>query len=141
MFGTPHFGADRVRWLSTVKSLEPLMARPRSFFKSRGRPSKLVDALVHNSSELSNISEDFRALARQFAIVSFYETEAWPGTHAPIVDRMSSAMFLDHEEQIPLEANHMDLCRFEGEADLKFWLVCRRIQQVAKGVGDIKYMQ
>lgn len=138
MFGTPHFGADRSRWLSTVKALEQLMPRPWSFFKTGGRPSKLVDALAHNSSDLSNVTEDFRFLARQFAIVSFYETEAWPGTHAPIVDRMSSTMFLDHEEQIPLEANHMDLCRFEGEADLKFRLVSRRIQQVAKGVGKVK---
>ena len=91
--------------------------------------------MEQNSSYLSDICEDFRFIARKFAIVSFYETEIWPGTRGPVVDRMSSCMYVEHEEQIPLEANHMDLCRFEDAQDPKFKLTCYYIKRVARGIG------
>ncbi|KAK3305960.1 Alpha/Beta hydrolase protein [Chaetomium strumarium] len=134
-YGTPHFGADRSRWLSMAKSFAPLL--PRRFAGMRkAKASNLVDALARSSLEISNICEDFRFLARRFVLVSFYETEVWPGTtSAPIVDMMSALMHLDNEERVPLEANHMDLCRFMGPEDAGFQLTCRYIAQAALGLG------
>ncbi|KAK4236387.1 hypothetical protein C8A03DRAFT_16968 [Achaetomium macrosporum] len=132
-YGTPHFGADHSRWLSLANSFAPLLPRP---FPGMGRPSRLVDSLARNSWDISNICEDLRFLARRFVIVSFYETEVWPGTNAPIVDMMSALMHLDNEERNPLEASHMDLCRFTGHDDAGFQLTSRYIAQAAQGLGQ-----
>lgn len=101
----------------------------------KGRWSELVDSLTRNSSDISNICEDFRFLARRFAIVSFYETKTWPGTGALIVDKTSARMFLEHEEQVPLDADHLSLCRFESADDPGFRTTCWYISRVARGLG------
>ncbi|KAK4032075.1 Alpha/Beta hydrolase protein [Parachaetomium inaequale] len=132
LYGTPHFGADQSRWLSMAKSFAPLISRR---FSMRSSHTKLVDSLTRHSPDISNICEDFRFLARRFAIVSFYETEVWPGTRAPILERMNSLMHLEHEEQVPLEANHVNLCRFRDAHDSGFMLSCRYIAQISQGIG------
>lgn len=110
---------------------------PRRF--RRGRHSKLVDSLTNNSSDIWNICEDFRVLARRFAIVSFYETEMWPGTSAPVVDKTSALMHLDHEQQMPLAVNHADLCRFMDAEDPGFMLTCGFLRRIAQDIGHLQY--
>ncbi|KAL8400455.1 hypothetical protein RB594_000734 [Gaeumannomyces avenae] len=132
LYGTPHLGADRSRWLTMAKAFAPVSKRRLGW---RGRRSELVDSLTSSSPEISNICEDFRFMARRFAIVSFYETEAWPGTRDPIVDKMSARMNLEHEEQVPLAADHLNLCRFESAADPGFRTTCWHIARIARGLG------
>jgi hypothetical protein len=115
-----------------AKSFAPLNSRR---FRMRSGQAKFVDSLTRHSPDISNICEDFRFLARRFAIVSFYETELWPGTHAPILERMDCLMQLEHEEQVPLQANHLNLCRFRDKQDSGFILSCRYIAQIAQGIG------
>lgn len=129
LFGTPHAGADEERWLAIAKGFALLESR-----RVRGQPSSLVTALTRNSRDIVDICEDFRHLARKYAIVSFYETKSWPGTTTPIVDRMSALMMLDHEDQVPMEANHTEMCRFDGDQDPGFLMTCKRIERAARGV-------
>ncbi|KAK3314382.1 hypothetical protein B0H66DRAFT_607606 [Apodospora peruviana] len=128
-YGTPHAGAEQDRWLAIAKSFAPLAPPARG----RSRVSALVEALETNSKDIAGICEDFRCRARNYAIVSFFETFAWPGTSSTIVGRMSALMNLDHEDQVPLDAHHMDLCRFESERDPAFKRTYLRIKKAAKG--------
>ncbi|KAL8296868.1 hypothetical protein RB600_002066 [Gaeumannomyces tritici] len=132
LYGTPHLGADKSQWLSIAQSSAPVAPRR---FGWKGRPSQLVDSLTKNSSDISNTHEDFRFLARRFAIVSFYETMALPGTKAPVVDKLSSRMHLEHEEQVPMAADHLGLCRFNDASDPGFRTTCWYIKRVAQGLG------
>ncbi|EJT79104.1 hypothetical protein GGTG_04193 [Gaeumannomyces tritici R3-111a-1] len=132
LYGTPHLGADKSQWLSIVQSSAPVAPRR---FGWKGRPSQLVDSLTKNSSDISNLHEDFRFLARRFAIVSFYETMALPGTKALVVDKLSSRMHLEHEEQVPMAADHLGLCRFNDASDPGFRTTCWYIKRVAQGLG------
>ncbi|KAK3689029.1 hypothetical protein B0T22DRAFT_375769, partial [Podospora appendiculata] len=132
-YSTPHAGSDEDRWLLIAKSFAPLHQPPRLQW---GRPSLLVRALQRDSTAIADLCEDFRHLARRYAIFSFYETHAWPGSRAPIVDKMSALMMLDHEDQVPLEAHHLDLCRFADARDAGFRMTCRRIEMAAKGVQE-----
>ncbi|KAK3317310.1 Alpha/Beta hydrolase protein [Cercophora scortea] len=138
-YGTPHAGSSTDRWLQLARSFAPLHPpKSKSHILSpfHRLPSPLVQALESNSTDIADICEDFRHLARRYAIISFYETHAWPGTRAPIVDRMSALMMLDHEDQVPLEAHHLDLCRFADARDEGFRMTCRRIEMAAKGFVD-----
>jgi hypothetical protein len=96
--------------------------------------SPLVESLARSSRDIADICEDFRQLAQRFAVISFYETRAWPGTKEPIVDKLSSVMNIAHEDQVPLEADHLQLVRFENENDDAFRLTYKRIARAAKGV-------
>lgn len=96
----------------------------------------LVDALISNSRDITEISEDFTHLTRRYAIFSFFETQSWPGTGAPIVDKLSSLMGLDHEDKVPLDVDHMTLCRFEDETDDGFQATEKRIRRAAQGFNQ-----
>jgi hypothetical protein len=115
-----------------AKSFAPVVRRR---FGWKGRYSELVDSLTRNSSYIANLCEDFRILPRRFAIVSFYETRVWPGTRAPIVDKTSALLYLEHEEPVPLDADHMNLCRFKNARDQSFQTTCWYIWRVAQGLG------
>jgi hypothetical protein len=103
--------------------------------RPRGQPSALVAALATNSEQIAGLCEDFTQLAPQYAIISFYETKSWPNTSTPIVDQMSARLYLPHEEPVPLDVIHTDLCRFSGDDDSSFTLTCARIQRAARGVA------
>ncbi|KAL8319200.1 hypothetical protein RB597_006132 [Gaeumannomyces tritici] len=105
LYGTPHLGADKSQWLSIAQSSAPVAPRR---FGWKGRPSQLVDSLTKNSSDISNTHEDFRFLARRFAI---------------------------HEEQVPMAADHLGLCRFNDASDPGFRTTCWYIKRVAQGLG------
>ena len=86
---------------------------------------------------MQDISEDFRFLARSYALVSFYETHVWPGTRDCIVAKGSSLLNLEHEDQIPLASNHTDMVKFDGLDDPMFVQVEKRINAAARGNDDL----
>ncbi|KAL2266765.1 hypothetical protein VTJ83DRAFT_6117 [Remersonia thermophila] len=129
-FSTPHFGSDdHSRWLSIAESFSPLLPWRISWRKGRYHP--LVDALVRGSSEISNLCEDFRFLAPRFKITSFYELRKWPGTRKPILDKYSALMYVACEEPVPLDKDHVEMCRFWGKEDEGFQHTCNSIARMA----------
>lgn len=52
-----------------------------------------------------------------------------------IVDKLSARMNLEHEEWVPLAANHLDICRFENAEDQGFRMTCGYIARIAQGLG------
>jgi hypothetical protein len=93
----------------------------------------MVDSLTRNSSDISNVCEDFQCLAARFPIASFYETGVWPGTRTTIVDKLNARMYLPYEEAVPVEKNHLDICRFRDIDEPGFRYTCDFIVRMATG--------
>lgn len=64
--------------------------------------------------------------------MSFYETRTLPGTRSTVVDKMSALMHLEHEEWVPLDADHINLCRFADPQDWGFRITSRCILRFAE---------
>ncbi|KAI0870691.1 Alpha/Beta hydrolase protein [Hypoxylon argillaceum] len=79
-FGTPHRGSDIANWAALAKRIGgPVIPGPnRGFFH----------LLQTNSEELYKITEDFRPLSANYAIVSFYEEYPYPTLGKVIVERI-----------------------------------------------------
>lgn len=115
-----------------AKKFAPLAPGPRFFGWSR--PSPLVESLTRNSRELQALCDDFRHLASEYDIVSFYEITFFPGSKNIIVSQTSAVMGLPREEPIPLDQHHMDMVRFGSESYSGFIITCERIERImAKG--------
>ncbi|KAK0729542.1 hypothetical protein B0H67DRAFT_524503 [Lasiosphaeris hirsuta] len=127
-YGTPHTGSDKERWQAVAKAFAPLVP-----IGGRGEMSPLVDALMRNSKDISDISEDFIFLSRKYALINFYETHVFPGTNKPIVEQMDATMRLDHENALPINSDHMNMCRFKDADDAGFQNTYRRIKEASLG--------
>ncbi|KAL2118825.1 hypothetical protein VTJ04DRAFT_5784 [Mycothermus thermophilus] len=91
------------------------------------------DSLAYDSSDIKNLVEDFDCLARRFPIACFYETATWLGTDKTIVDKMSARMFLPMEETVPVDKNHVEMCRFQNADEPGFRYTCDFIERMASG--------
>ncbi|KAK3349003.1 Alpha/Beta hydrolase protein [Lasiosphaeria hispida] len=127
-YGTPHTGSDKERWQTVAKAFAPLVP-----IGGRGEMSPLVDALLRNSKDICDISEDFIFLSRNYALINFYEAHVFPGTSKPIVEQMDATMRLDHETALPINSDHMNICRFKDSEDAGFQNTYRRIKEASRG--------
>ncbi|KAI1132377.1 hypothetical protein F5Y10DRAFT_231582, partial [Nemania abortiva] len=115
-FGTPHQGGNNA-------GFGDLMARIARCLS--GNPGNtFMDALKGNSLFLSTIADDFRQLLEDFQIISFYETRPL-GRFGIVVDRKSALLGLPgtRERQIPVDADHRDICKFASIEDPRYILV------------------
>ena len=114
------------------------------------RPSsRLLAALKSNSDVLQRLTSDFRHQLGQYHVFSFYEllpTSAFSSLvrceiklvmeinvdGSQIVEKDSALLEIQHEEQIPINANHRMICKFETAADDTFDKVCCRIERMKK---------
>ncbi|KAK0703653.1 hypothetical protein B0T26DRAFT_600924, partial [Lasiosphaeria miniovina] len=128
-FGTPHFRSVKNQWRRIAKDLAPLSrtaGRGR-----RGKQSSLVDAITRDAVQLTEICEDFADVSQEpLQIVSFYETGHWPGTGSCIVDESSARMGFANEQPVPVDDNHVGICRFNDETDGTFKIMCQQIKKV-----------
>ncbi|KAF2793083.1 hypothetical protein K505DRAFT_325724, partial [Melanomma pulvis-pyrius CBS 109.77] len=121
-FGTPHRGADLAFWGEMLARLgKACFLRP---------PKDLIKDLRNNSKTVMDVSEDFRSIVDKYAIVSFYEEDKLHGIDKEVVPKSSALMEVSHEDAIPLEGNHMKICKFSGEQDERFEQVWKAIERV-----------
>ncbi|KAF8865938.1 hypothetical protein BDZ45DRAFT_379368 [Acephala macrosclerotiorum] len=127
-FSTPHNGIDAKTWEQfvqlVVKNSKPDEPKDAPF------PSKIIDAIRHNSNELVQLSQSFRLL-QDIAYVSFWEQFETPKLGAQLVTKQSATMGLDHEEIRMLPKSHFDICRFRGD-DEGFKQVLNVIKNIQK---------
>lgn len=124
-FGTPHRGSDLAKWLGMLTAITSTATRtPNPAF---------VQTLQANSGELLKVSQDFQSLAKEYAIVSFYEEHVDRVLGRLVVDKLSAVMGLPHEEVMPLGGDHRAMCRFVGKGDPRFNPVWRAIRRASKG--------
>ncbi|KAI1150647.1 Alpha/Beta hydrolase protein [Nemania diffusa] len=124
-FGTPHRGSDIANWAALAKRIGgPVIPGPnRGFFH----------LLQTNSEELYKITEDFRPLSANYAIVSFYEEYPYPTLGKVIVEKDSAIMGLPHERKFMISGTHTSMCRF-SKGNREFDIVWKRIRDAAVGV-------
>lgn len=117
--------------------------------------SKLVQALKSNSDELVQLTSDFRHQIPKYSIVSFFELkpmgipnslvscpdinpatalhfEGWRPFDSQIVDKKSALLEVFGEDQIPVDANHRDMCKFGTRQDAAYEKLFKRIRRTLK---------
>ncbi|KAI0010316.1 hypothetical protein F4779DRAFT_316823 [Xylariaceae sp. FL0662B] len=112
-FATPHRGGNHAGVGSVVAKIAcSILRNPGNNFMS---------ALRTDSAFLDIITDDFRQLLEDFQILSFYETQPL-GPFGIVVNPKSAILGLPgtREKQIPLEANHSNICKFGSDKDPRY---------------------
>ncbi|KAL8403380.1 hypothetical protein RB594_008580 [Gaeumannomyces avenae] len=109
-FGCPHRGGNQ----ATLGDVVARMAR--ALLGKSG--NSFIEALKRGSLFSDTISDDFRQVVGPLRVLSFYETKPL-GRIGVVVDKRSATIGLPgtQETQIPLDANHSYICRFENDRD------------------------
>jgi len=121
-FGTPHQENDKMTYGSVLANV----ARKLSY---RPLPT-LINALENNSDELQQLNTHFKVQSLRYHIVSFYEQR--PIHLDLVVEKQSVLLDVEHEDAIPVYADHRQMCKFEKDDDDTFQTVWKKIEQIRK---------
>lgn len=149
--GTPHGGADAAWWSRMATRIIGTLSGYQAPISDR-----FLECLQKGSKELSAISEDFVQRSRPpFIIKSFFETKATSKGPAStvvcnspvfldtplanacptkIVDRQSAKIGVANEEAIPVETDHISICKAPSRDSYEFRVVARMIINVVDGI-------
>lgn len=115
-FATPHMGsplANYMTWLGVY------------------RPSKLVKELEHSNSQLRDINSWYRANAGRLGIETIVFAETRPTKGVLVVDQTSSDPGITGVVPIPVDADHIEICK-PGLEDLTYKSVRTRLVEFAR---------
>lgn len=103
---TPHRGSDSADLLHNILELA-------------GNQKPFVDDLVRSSPSLQRINDEFCYVADELDLWSFFEERKMRvGLRAEfVVGRDSAILGYKHEKRFSLDANHREICKFEGPED------------------------
>jgi len=120
--GTPHRGSDKATYGKVLANVAQFVChRP---------PQRLLTALQTNSDVLYRLTTDFRFQLPDYEVCSFYEQRPMTGLSSLIVEKYSALLETNHEEQIPVDADHRAMCKFETDQNDTFEKVYKRIQRM-----------
>ncbi|KIM82087.1 hypothetical protein PILCRDRAFT_820986 [Piloderma croceum F 1598] len=123
-FGSPHRGSEKAAYgVILAKIASTVLNRPNS---------SLLSALQTNSNELMRLSSEFKFRLPQYQVVSFYELKPMAMFSTLIVEKHSSLLEVDGEDQIPVDANHSDICKFPSRNDPYYEKCYKRILRMLK---------
>ncbi|KAK4209026.1 hypothetical protein QBC37DRAFT_431000 [Rhypophila decipiens] len=107
--GTPHRGSDSAKLLKNI--LHVASSAPA-----------YVPELVRGSGSLQAINDEFRQFSDQMELWSFYETQklSTKGFSTIIVDPESAILGYREERQVPMNADHRSICKFETPHDQNY---------------------
>ena len=103
--------------------------------------SRLIQALTTHSRDIADISEDFLQVVSNYKIKSVYEQQNWRDTGSPIVDEQSARLFIENEQAVGIDADHVGMCQFSDEDDEGFLLTLGFIREALKTGGAIQPVQ
>lgn len=106
---TPHRGSDSAKFLNIILEIT---------FSSRD----YVGELERGSGAIQSINDEFRKYANDLELWSFYETEKLTvGLFgAFVVDPDSATLGYREERQIPMNADHRSICKFDKPTDSNY---------------------
>lgn len=122
----------------------------------RPNPKVTIDALKRNCAFLLQLSKDFRHQIAKYAIVSCYERRTVNAVLpvvsnllmdksagevessddflvVKIVDKDSATLNEANEEQIPVDADHQEMCKFVSSSDTTYQAIYIRINRMVEG--------
>ncbi|KAK5202499.1 hypothetical protein LTR41_011753 [Exophiala xenobiotica] len=120
--GTPHRGSDKATYGKVLANVVQ--------FISRIPPPRLLSALQTNSDVLPQLTTNFRFQLPDYEVYSFFELRPIKGLSSLIVEKHSALLETNHEEQIPVDADHSAMCKFETESDGTFEKVYKRVKRM-----------
>lgn len=146
--GTPHQGTDIPEFANILTNVaQKLLHKPN--------PKATIDALKANCTFLQQLSKDFRNQMSNYTIVSCYEQK--PMKRSPrlvsfsvvenyevntqhsdesfvikIVEKYSALLGVMNEEQIPVNADHQEMCKFSSPADETYEQIHLRIGRMMR---------
>lgn len=109
---TPHRGSNLAEILNKILSACIFAFSPKQY----------IAELTINSLTLQDINEQFRNLAPNISIVSFYETlkTAIGPSQTMVVQKDSSILGYPGEISKPLDADHHDVCKYTSQQDSNY---------------------
>ncbi|KAK5260992.1 hypothetical protein LTR40_003095, partial [Exophiala xenobiotica] len=120
--GTPHRGSDKATYGKVLANVAQ--------FISHKPPPRLLSALQTNSDVLLQLTTNFRFQLPDYEVYSFFELRPMKGLSSLIVEKHSALLETNHEEQIPVDADHSAMCKFETEDDPTFEKVYKRVNRI-----------
>jgi len=110
--GTPHRGSDSAKVLKNILHV------------ASSAPSYVTE-LVRGSGSLQAINDEFRQFSDELELWSFYETRklSSKGFSTLIVDPESATLGYRDERQIPMNADHRSICKFDTPHDQNYTII------------------
>ncbi|KAH0556587.1 hypothetical protein GP486_005564 [Trichoglossum hirsutum] len=123
-FGTPHRGSEKAAYGRVLVNVATsVMRRPTS---------RLISVLQMNSDQLARLTLQFGSQSPRYQVVSFYECKPMKIFSSLVVEKHSALLGLDGEDQIPVDADHRAMCRFESRNDEVYEKLFKRIRRMLK---------
>ena len=122
--GTPHRGSQKAAYGKVLANLATMVLNKPS--------ARLVDALQVNSDALMQLTDNFRFQLPNYHVYSFYEMKPMKIFSNLVVEKHSALLNIDGEEQIPVDANHEEMCKFMRREDEVYEKLFRRIRRMIK---------
>lgn len=113
--GTPHRGADAIKWASIANKLAAIFSKTSMVDDN----NRLVTALSKGSDFLEDLQEGFSRWIDRFAIKTIIEDKEY-GNLGKIVDKATATLGVSNEDIIHIPANHSDMCKFWSKTDIGY---------------------
>jgi ankyrin repeat domain-containing protein 50 len=138
--GTPHRGSDIA---AAVKPLSRLVNYGLSLsgtsIMTGLMRTDLFMLLSRESTQLGDINESFVHRLENIVIMSCFETEIPRGMQHLVVKQSSAILGIQNEQQIPVSADHMTICRFASRSESKYKNVSSALLRIAQVIIELKH--
>ena len=123
---TPHRGSDSAKLLNAILHVA---------YSSR----TYVTELERDSAALQSISDEFRRYSSDLDLWSFYETQKLNiGVFSTIiVDPDSATLGYRDEKQMPMNADHRSICKFEKTTDSNYVTLRNALASVVNSISKL----
>lgn len=127
---TPHRGSDLAKLLKNILRVVSI---------SRG----YVNDIIKSSATLQWLNDEFRQIAGPLELWSFYETQKMRsnGVNVLVVDPESATLGFPAEMQVPLNADHHNICKFSSLKDPNYILVRNALAATVAKLESGKFMR
>jgi pimeloyl-ACP methyl ester carboxylesterase len=122
--GTPHRGSDSARMLKNILQV------------AASAPAFVTD-LVRGSHALQSINDEFRQYSADVDLWSFYETQKLRAGALSmlIVDPESATLGYPEEKQMPMNADHRSICKFDDPSDQNYVILRNSLVSTIKKIA------
>ncbi|KAK1762095.1 ankyrin repeat protein [Phialemonium atrogriseum] len=118
--GTPHRGAESKFWSDYLTKVA----------RTHKLPHKSLPNLESKSSELGNVCSQFTERGMRLQIFSFYERLVTEPLDSLVVDEFSAILHIPNETPLPLDANHVGMCRYLTSSSANYLTVSNCITEL-----------
>lgn len=125
--GTPHRGADAIKWAGIANKFAALFSKTTVVDEN----NRLVTALSKGSDLLEDLQENFSRWIDRFSIKTIIEDKEY-GNLGKIVDKATATLGVTNEDVIHIPANHSDMCKFGSDTDIGYERTSDAIYQIVE---------